>query len=108
MPETVTPEKLEPSLKNLMTLKQDGMVECWILLSASDPGIRNDYPDYRKQHRDLLAGYLDLYILATISPSSRSRLEPQQTGHIPLSGLERELLNIESALQLPCSKTQIQ
>lgn len=67
---TVAPEKLEPSLKNLMTLKKDGMIECWILLSAADAGIRYDYPDYRKQHRDLLAGYLDRYLLATISASS--------------------------------------
>jgi tetratricopeptide (TPR) repeat protein len=68
---TVAPEKLEPSLKNLMALKKDGMIECWILLSASDAGIRYDYPDYRKQHRDLLAGYIDRYILATSSTSSR-------------------------------------
>lgn len=67
---TVAPEKLESSLKNLMTLKKEGMIECWILLSASDAGIRYDYPDYRKQHRDLLAGYLDHYILATTSTSS--------------------------------------
>ena len=66
---TVTPEKLEPSLKNLMTLKKDGMIESWILLIASDAGIRYDYPDYRKQHRDLLAGYVDRYILATTSTS---------------------------------------
>ena len=37
---TVTPEKLEPSLKNLITLEKDGMIDCWILLSASDAGIR--------------------------------------------------------------------
>lgn len=66
---TVAQEKLEPSLKSLMTLKKDGMIECWILLSASDAGIRYDYPDYRKQHRDLLTGYVDHYILATTSRS---------------------------------------
>ena len=68
---TVTPEKLEPSLKNLITLEKDGMIDCWILLSAADAGIRYDYPDYRKQHRDLLAGYVDHYLLATTSTSSR-------------------------------------
>jgi hypothetical protein len=66
----VAPEKLEPSLKNLMTLKKDGMIECWILLSGSDAGIRYDYPDYRKQHRELLASYFDHYILAATSTSS--------------------------------------
>lgn len=67
----VSPEKLEPSLKNLMMLKKDGMIECWILLNAADAGIRYDYPDYRKQHRDLLTNYVDHYILAPTSTSSR-------------------------------------
>src|SRR5581483_8622401 len=68
---TVSPENLEPSLKNLMTLKKDGMIECWILLQAADAGIRYDYPDYRKEHRDLLVSYIDQYILASTSTSSR-------------------------------------
>ena len=67
---TVAPEKLDPSLQNLMMLKKDGMIECSILLSASDAGIRYDYPDYRKEHRDLLADYLDRYVLAMTSTSN--------------------------------------
>jgi tetratricopeptide (TPR) repeat protein len=59
----VTPEKLEPSIKALLQLQKDGMLECWILLSGSDGGIRYDYPAYRQQHRDLLVAYIDRYIL---------------------------------------------
>jgi tetratricopeptide (TPR) repeat protein len=68
---TVMPEKLEPSLKNLIALKKDGMIECWILLNAADAGIRYDYPDYRTQHRELLAAYVDHYILAPTSTATR-------------------------------------
>lgn len=66
---TVTREKLEPSLKNLLDLQKAGMIESWILLNAADAGIRHDYPDYRKQHRDLLVKYIDCYNLAR-SPSA--------------------------------------
>jgi hypothetical protein len=51
-------------------LKQDGMVECWILLNAADAGIRYDYPEYRKEHRNLLVSYVDHYILAPTSTNS--------------------------------------
>jgi tetratricopeptide (TPR) repeat protein len=63
---TLTREKLEPSLKNLLALQKDGMIECWILLSAFD-AIHYDYPEYRKQHRDLLVAYLDRYVVPTNS-----------------------------------------
>lgn len=59
----VTPEKLEPSIKTLLQLQKDGMLECWILLSGSDGGIRYDYPSYRQQHRELLVAYVDRYVL---------------------------------------------
>jgi tetratricopeptide (TPR) repeat protein len=68
---TVTREKLEPSLKNLLALQKDGMLECWILLDAADGGIRHDYPAYREQHRDLLTAYVDRYRLAAISSGIR-------------------------------------
>jgi tetratricopeptide (TPR) repeat protein len=59
----VTPEKLEPSLRLLLQLQKDGMLECWILFGGSDGGIRYDYPAYRQQHRELLVAYVDRYIL---------------------------------------------
>ena len=59
----VKPEKLEPSIKLLLQLQKDGMLECWILLGGSDGGIRYDYPGYRQGHRELLVAYVDRYIL---------------------------------------------
>jgi tetratricopeptide (TPR) repeat protein len=58
---TVTSETLEPSLKALLQLQNDGMLESWILLNSYDAGIRYDYPAYRQQHRDLLIAYVDRY-----------------------------------------------
>ena len=60
---SVTSDKLEPSLKNLLQIDQDGMIDCWIFLNDADAGIRADYPAYRKDHRDLLAAYIDRYKL---------------------------------------------
>ena len=59
----VTPDKLEPGLKILLQLQKDNMLECWILLNASDRGLRYDYPKYRAAHRDQLIAYVDRYIL---------------------------------------------
>jgi tetratricopeptide (TPR) repeat protein len=59
----VTSEQLEPSLRNLLAIDKDGMLDCWIFLNNADGGIRADYPAYRKDHRDLLANYIDRYML---------------------------------------------
>jgi hypothetical protein len=64
----VTAGKLEPSIKSLLQLQKDGMLECWILLGGSDGGIRYDYPGYRQQHRELLVAYIDRYILNQTPP----------------------------------------
>jgi hypothetical protein len=59
---------LEPSIKSLLQLQKDGMLECWILLGGSDGGIRYDYPGYRQQNRELLVAYIDRYILNQTPP----------------------------------------
>ncbi len=60
---TVTSDRLEPSLKKLLEIDKDGMIDCWIVLNAADAGIRADYPAYHKDHRELLAAYIDRYML---------------------------------------------
>ena len=60
---TVTREKLDPSIKNLLLLQKDGMLDPWILLNGYDAGIRYDYTTYRKAHRDLLVAYVGKYVL---------------------------------------------
>lgn len=60
---TLLQSSLDPSLQTLMALDKRGLLECWILLSASDPGLRQDYPAYRNEHRQKLADYINRYIL---------------------------------------------
>ncbi len=59
----VKPEKYDESLRNLVMLHDAGVLECWILISAADNGIAQDYDAYRKEHRQLLHDYLDKYVV---------------------------------------------
>jgi len=52
-------KKLDPNLAVLLKLKESGLVEPYILISAADQGIAQDYAAYREQHRDKLRQYLD-------------------------------------------------
>jgi tetratricopeptide (TPR) repeat protein len=61
---TVHAENLEPSIRVLMQIRKDKMLECFTLLNNSDLGLRHDYPKYRDAHRDLLLAYIDKYLLA--------------------------------------------
>ncbi len=56
-------DKLDPTLKSLLALEKDGMLECWILLNGADVGIVQDYAPYRATHRDLLHAYVDKYVV---------------------------------------------
>jgi tetratricopeptide (TPR) repeat protein len=55
--------ELDESLHNLVDLNDAGMLDCWILISASDEGIAKDYDAYRKQHRQLLHDYLERFVV---------------------------------------------
>ncbi len=59
----IQPSKLDPSLQNLLELYDAGMLDCWILISAADQGIAMDYPDYRREHRQLLHDYLVRFVV---------------------------------------------
>ncbi|HEY6349968.1 MAG TPA: tetratricopeptide repeat protein [Candidatus Angelobacter sp.] len=48
---------LDPSLRTLIRLDEDGVLEPYILLARSDAGIAQDYPAYLKEHRDSLRRY---------------------------------------------------
>ena len=52
-------KNLDPNLAMLLKLKESGLVEAYILISAADQGITQDYAAYREQHRDKLRQYLD-------------------------------------------------
>ncbi len=54
---------LGPGVKALLALKNDAMLECWVLLNGADKDIAQDYPAYRDGHRELLMAYLDKYVV---------------------------------------------
>jgi tetratricopeptide (TPR) repeat protein len=56
-----TEDKLDTTLKMLIELDKNGMLECWILLDDADQGIAQDYVAYRKDHRELMAKYIAQY-----------------------------------------------
>jgi tetratricopeptide (TPR) repeat protein len=61
--QNVKTSELDESLRNLVDLNDAGMLDCWILISASDEGIAKDYDAYRKQHRQLLHDYLERFVV---------------------------------------------
>lgn len=59
----IKPGKLDESLRNLLAVNDAGMLDCWILLNGADQGIAQDYPAYRKDHRQLLFDYIDRFVV---------------------------------------------
>jgi tetratricopeptide (TPR) repeat protein len=51
------------SLRNLTALGKDQMLEAYVLISAADEGIAQDYAAYRDAHRDVLHAYIEKYIV---------------------------------------------
>jgi tetratricopeptide (TPR) repeat protein len=68
----VKPEKLDESLRNLLDLDKAGMLDCWILINGADEGVAQDYPAYRKEHRQLLHDYIARFVVhGGVTPASR-------------------------------------
>ncbi|HKD61259.1 MAG TPA: tetratricopeptide repeat protein [Terracidiphilus sp.] len=66
----IKPDKLDESLRNLVTLYDAGMLDCWILINAADQGIAQDYPAYLKDHRQQLFDYMDRFVVhGGVSPA---------------------------------------
>lgn len=59
----IKPGNLDESLRNLLSVYDAGMLDCWILMSAPDEGIARDYEAYRKEHRQLLYDYVDRFVV---------------------------------------------
>jgi tetratricopeptide (TPR) repeat protein len=51
-------KQLEPSLAALLKLKQEKLLEAYILLARADEGIAQDYEQYRKKNRQKLIAYI--------------------------------------------------
>jgi len=58
--------KLDPALATLLKLKQEGLIEAYVLITAPDDGIVKDYEAYRAGHRQLIHRYIDEYIAAPL------------------------------------------
>lgn len=57
----VSDSKLDPTLKSLIAIDKDGMLDCYILFDAPDQGIAQDYVAYRAEHRELMHRYIEKY-----------------------------------------------
>lgn len=51
------------SLRNVTALAKDQMLEAYVLISAADAGIAQDYAAYRDAHRDVLHAYIEKYVV---------------------------------------------
>jgi tetratricopeptide (TPR) repeat protein len=56
-------KNLDPQLALLAKLKQENLLEAYVLLGAADASIARDYPGYYKDHRDKLIQYLNEYVV---------------------------------------------
>jgi tetratricopeptide (TPR) repeat protein len=59
-------ENLNPALVTLLKLKNEGMIEAYVLISAPDDGIAKDYMAYRAAHREIIHRYIAEYIAAPL------------------------------------------
>lgn len=59
---------MNPALAILLKLKQEGLVEAYVLISAADDGIAKDYSAYRDDHRELIRRYIVEYIASPLIP----------------------------------------
>lgn len=56
-------EELDPGIKTLLKLYTSELLEPYILFHLADKGIVQDYPAYRKSHRDKLRRYLERFVV---------------------------------------------
>jgi tetratricopeptide (TPR) repeat protein len=56
-------EQLNASIANLVLVHQAGLLEAYVLIARPDAGIAQDYPKYRKDHRDELRRYLTEFVI---------------------------------------------
>lgn len=53
----------DAEFQDLVRLDKDNMLEPYVVLSAADEGIAEDYPGYRSGHRDVLRAYVEKYLV---------------------------------------------
>ncbi len=58
-------KSLDPEALTLLNLRDQGLLEAYVLLSCPDEGIVQDYPAYRAAHRDKLVQYVSEWLIST-------------------------------------------
>jgi tetratricopeptide (TPR) repeat protein len=61
--QNIKADNLDEGLRNLLELKDAGMLDCWILIQGADNGIARDYDAYRREHSSLLHQYLERFVV---------------------------------------------
>ena len=44
-------------------LDDEGLLEAYVLMTASDEGVASDHPKYLREHRDKLRDYVKKYVI---------------------------------------------
>jgi tetratricopeptide (TPR) repeat protein len=55
--------RVDASLRDLVRLGKEGMIEPYVLINAADDGIAADYPAYRASHREQLHAYVEKFVI---------------------------------------------
>lgn len=69
LPQRDTTGKLDPSFAVLVKASQAGFIEPFAVLNCADPEIAQDYPEYRKTHRNVVLRYFDEFVVPNVPPS---------------------------------------
>jgi tetratricopeptide (TPR) repeat protein len=63
-------KQLDRSLQVLLRLKNEGLLEAYVLLARTDEGIAQDYAAYLRDHRENLRRYVSQYVVPEISDTA--------------------------------------
>ncbi|MCC6453006.1 MAG: tetratricopeptide repeat protein [Acidobacteria bacterium] len=57
------PKKIDPQIQMIKKLDDEGLLEAYVLMTASDEGVASDHPKYLREHRDKLRDYVKKYVI---------------------------------------------
>ncbi len=63
-------KQLDPSLQVLLRLKNEGLLEAYVLLARADEGIAQDYAAYFRDNREKLRRYMSQYVVPEVSDTA--------------------------------------
>ena len=57
------PKKVDPQIQMIARLDSEGLLDAFVLMTASDEGVASDHPKYLREHRDKLREYVKKYVI---------------------------------------------